>query len=126
MLYKVVKYLRAPRSRRGLLETGRGRGAAMSCSRPLLTMSDPLEGRSGLWPFLGHVATPARLGANGCQFDSGEDRTIDTTPHRRPVRRRDPQRYLHVQVKADRERKEEAQGEGLDVAVVRPELSNAG
>ena len=24
---------------------------------------------------LGHVATPPRLGASGCQFDSGEDRT---------------------------------------------------
>ena len=25
---------------------------------------------------LGHVATPPRLGASGCQFGSGEDRTI--------------------------------------------------
>ena len=47
-------------------------------------MSDPPRGTrvapdSGLF-CLGHVATPRLLGASGCQFDSGEDRTINTSP----------------------------------------------
>ena len=46
-------------------------------------MSDPPRGLLRLWPFLGHVATPRLLGASGCQFDSGEDRTINNKQERR-------------------------------------------
>ena len=46
-------------------------------------MSDPARGLLSTLAFSGHVATPRLLGASGCQFDSGEDRTINMVP---PVR----------------------------------------
>ena len=45
-------------------------------------MSDPARGLLLTLAFSGHVATPRLLGASGCQFDSGEDRTINKNPTR--------------------------------------------